>query len=140
MTEYGQSLSEKIGNVESPRNEEHAELSLSYPVSQPMEAHVKRLRHLEVDGIGRDTDGNFVVAEKWGWTLMVVMSSKIWRSLVVMRPAAKRLAYSAFSTNEQTTGIRVEWVEMGWLSGASSAWSPRKWVLPATLPARGRER
>ncbi len=42
------------------------------------------------------------------------MSSKIWRSLVAMRPAAKSPAYSASATNEQTTGIRVEWVEMGY--------------------------
>ncbi len=70
-----------------------------------------------------------------GWVCL--MSSKIWRSLVAMRPAAKSSAYSASATNEQTTGIRVEWMEMGWLSGASSLWSLRKWVLPATLPARG---
>ena len=34
-----------------------------------MEAHVQRLRHLEVDGIGRETDGDFVVAEEWCWRL-----------------------------------------------------------------------
>ena len=63
MTEYGQSLSEKIGNVESPRNEEHAELSLSYPVSQPMEAHVERFGHLQRDASVGQTDGDFVVAK-----------------------------------------------------------------------------
>ncbi len=68
------------------------------------------------------------------------MPSKIWRLLVAMRLAAKSPAYSASATNEQTTGIRVEWVEIGWLRGASSEWSPRKRELPATLPARGRER
>jgi hypothetical protein len=113
MVGDGQGFGEEICYIFFFRHEDDAKVFLPYTVPQPMEAHVKRLRHLEVDGIGRDTDGNFVVAEKWGWTLMVVMSSKIWRSLVVMRPAAKRLAYSAFSTNEQTTGIRVEWVEMG---------------------------
>ncbi len=45
------------------------------------------------------------------------MSSKIWRSLVAMRVAAKSPAYSASATNEQMTGIRVEWAEIGWLRG-----------------------
>ena len=68
------------------------------------------------------------------------MSSKIWRSLVAMRAAAKSPAYSASATNEQTTGIRVEWAEMGWLRVASSSVSPKMLRPPATLPARGRER
>jgi hypothetical protein len=38
-------------------------------------------------------------------------------SSTAMRAAAKRPPYSASATNEQTTGMRVEWVEMGWLMG-----------------------
>jgi hypothetical protein len=65
VTEYGQSLSEKIGNVDGPRNEEHAELSLSYPVSQPMEAHVERFGHLQRDASVGQTGGDFV-SQKMG--------------------------------------------------------------------------
>jgi hypothetical protein len=48
------------------------------------------------------------------------MSAKICLSLVAMRAEAKVPAYSASATKEQTMGMRVQWVEMGWLSGASS--------------------
>ena len=51
--------------------------------------------------------------------------AKIWRSFVAMRPVAKRPPYSASATKEQTTGMRVECVEMGWLRGESSGKSPR---------------
>ena len=42
------------------------------------------------------------------------------RSSTAIRAAAKRPPYSASATNEHTTGIRVEWVEMGWLMGPSA--------------------
>jgi hypothetical protein len=60
--------------------------------------------------------------------------------LVAIRAEAKVPAYSASATKEQTTGMRVQWVEMGWFIGAESSLSPRQWCPPATLPARGRER
>ncbi len=63
MTDDGQGLSEKIGNIEGPRNEEHAELSLLYSVSQPMEAHAERFRHLQRDAAIGQTDSDFVVAK-----------------------------------------------------------------------------
>ena len=63
MTNDGQGLSEKIGNIDGPRNEEHAEVSLLYPVSQPMEAHVERFRHLQRDAAIGQTDSDFVVAK-----------------------------------------------------------------------------
>ncbi len=45
-----------------------------------------------------------------------------------MREEAKAPAYSASATIEQTTGMRVEWDEIGWLSGALSSMSPRRCV------------
>ncbi len=54
------------------------------------------------------------------------MSAKICLSLVAMRAEAKVPAYSASATKEQTTGMRVQWVEMGWLGGESTLTSPRK--------------
>ncbi len=63
MTNDGQGFSEEIDNIVSPRNEEHAELSLLYPVSQPMEAHVERYRHLQRDAAIDQTDSAFVVAK-----------------------------------------------------------------------------
>ena len=44
------------------------------------------------------------------------MLAKIFRSSVAMRAAAYKPAYSASATKEQTTGMRVEWQEMGWLT------------------------
>ena len=55
------------------------------------------------------------------------MSARICRSLVAMRAEANVPAYSASATHEQTTGMRVQCVEMGWLMGAVSLRSPRKW-------------
>jgi hypothetical protein len=50
------------------------------------------------------------------------------RSSTAMRAAAKRPPYSASATKEHTTGMRVEWVETGWLMGSSArkvvAWFP----------------
>jgi hypothetical protein len=43
------------------------------------------------------------------------MSSRICRSFVAMREEAKAPAYSASATNEQTTGMRVEWDDIEWL-------------------------
>ena len=63
MTNDGQGLSEEISNIAGPRNEDHAELSLLYPVSQPMEAHVERFRHLQRDAAIGQTDCDFVVAK-----------------------------------------------------------------------------
>ena len=71
MTEDGQSFGEKVGNVYGPRNEEHAELSLLNPVSQPMEAHVERFRHLQRDAAIGQTDSDFVVAKYWRRRLRV---------------------------------------------------------------------
>ncbi len=42
------------------------------------------------------------------------MFAKILCSSVVMRAAAYKPAYSASTTKEQTTGMRVEWQEMEW--------------------------
>ncbi len=47
----------------------------------------------------------------WGWPRL----ARIARSSTAMRAAVKRPPYSASATKEQTTGMRVEWVEMGWL-------------------------
>jgi hypothetical protein len=68
------------------------------------------------------------------------MLAKVFRSSVAMRAAAYKPAYSASATKEQTTGMRVEWQEMGWLTQSSSSVSPRELRPPATLPALGRER
>ncbi len=45
----------------------------------------------------------------WGWPML----AKIFCSSVTMRAAANKPAYSASATKEQTTGMRVEWQEMG---------------------------
>jgi hypothetical protein len=63
------------------------------------------------------------------------------RVRVRVRAEAKAPPYSASATKEQTTGMRVEWEETGWLRNRSmKSWSdllPRKWKFPATLRALG---
>jgi hypothetical protein len=48
----------------------------------------------------------------------------------VMRAAAKTPAISASATKETTTGMRVEWTETGWLSGASVSMAEKFVELP----------
>ncbi len=43
------------------------------------------------------------------------MLTRMMRSSVAMRAAEKRPAYSVSKADEHTTGMRVEWAEMGWL-------------------------
>jgi hypothetical protein len=107
MAGDGQSFGKEIcTNVDFSRHEDDAKVSLPHAAPQPIEAHVQRLRHLEVDGIGRETDGDFVVAEEWCWRFGV---THILQDLALLRwPAAKSPAYLVSATNEQTTGIRVE--------------------------------
>ncbi len=53
--------------------------------------------------------------------------SRIARSSVAIQAAAKTPAYSDSATKERTTGILVEWAEMGWFTQESSRLEPRKW-------------
>ena len=65
MTGDGQSFREKIGYVSTTRNKEDAKLMLAYAVPYPVEAHVQRLRHLEIDAVVGQAYGDFVVTENW---------------------------------------------------------------------------
>ncbi len=58
-----QNFGEKICDVPVSRHKDDAEVSLPYTVPQPIEAHVKRLRYLEIDGVGCESDGDFIVAK-----------------------------------------------------------------------------
>ena len=71
MACYGQGLGEKISMIADAGDEDGAKVSLSNPVPDPMPAHVDRLRHFEVDAIGRETDSNLIVAEDRGRGLRV---------------------------------------------------------------------
>ena len=63
MTSDGQSFREEIGNVLKTWNEEDVELMLSDAVPQPVKTHVQRLRHLDIDAVVGEANGNLVVAE-----------------------------------------------------------------------------
>jgi hypothetical protein len=82
---------------------------------------------MQGDAVIGEADGELIVAEDCIGVggCGCPMLAKIWRLFVAMRPVAKSPPYSASATKEQTTGIRVECVEMGWLRGESSGWSPR---------------
>ncbi len=98
-------------------DEEGAKVSLAISVSDPMQSHVRCLRHPLGDRVGSNADSHLVVTkQRVGQDL---------RSSVAMRAATYKPAYSAFATKEQTTGMRVEWQEMGWLTQSSSSVSPR---------------
>ena len=71
MTGDGQGLGEKVSMIADAWDEHGAEVSLSDPIPDPMPAHVDRLRHLEVDAVGRETDSNLIVAEDRGRGLRV---------------------------------------------------------------------
>ena len=71
MTGDGQGLGEEVGVIAPSRDEHGAEVSLSDSIPDPMPAHVDRLRHLEVDAVGRETDSNLIVAEDRGRGLRV---------------------------------------------------------------------
>ncbi len=122
MTGNRQRLGEKIRDVADAPDEDDTKVSLADPVPDPMQAHVGDLRHPLRHRVGSDADGHLVVAEQRGGGLGV---AKILRSSVAMRAAAYKPAYSASATKEQTTGMRVEWQEMGWLTQSSSPVSPR---------------
>ena len=66
-----QSFGEKISMVVDARDKRSAEVTLPDPIPDPMPAHVDRLRHFEVDAIGRETDSNLIVAEDRGRGLRV---------------------------------------------------------------------
>jgi hypothetical protein len=65
-----QSFGEKICDVAESRHEDDAEVSLPHMVPQPMEAHAKR-RKFEIDGVGCETNGDFIVAKYRCWGLGV---------------------------------------------------------------------
>ena len=71
MACYGQGLGEKISMIANAGDEDGAKVSLPNPIPDPMPAHVDRLRHFEVDAIGRETDSNLIVAEDRGRGLRV---------------------------------------------------------------------
>ena len=71
MACYGQGLGKKISMIANAGDEDGAKVSLPNPIPDPMPAHVDRLRHFEVDAIGRETDSNLIVAEDRGRGLRV---------------------------------------------------------------------
>ena len=54
-------FSKKISQVEDTREERNQELTLTDPVTDPVEAHVYALRLLGPNGVGRESDSTFVV-------------------------------------------------------------------------------
>jgi hypothetical protein len=106
-------------------DEEDTKVSLADPVTDPMQSHVRCLRHPLGDRVGSNVDSYLVATKQRGGGLGVAHLGQNLRSSVAMRAAAYEPAYSASATKEQTTGMRVEWQEMGWLAQSSSSVSPR---------------
>jgi hypothetical protein len=100
-------LGEEVGDVAKAADEHNTKVPLADPVLDPMQVHVGGLEHLLRHRVGSNADGDLVVAEQPGGGLGWPMLAKIFRSSVAMRAAAFKPAYSASSTKEQTTGMRV---------------------------------
>ncbi len=56
MTGNGQSLCEKISDVDGIRDEDNAELVLLHAIPQPVKSHIKRFRHLQIDAVVGEAD------------------------------------------------------------------------------------
>jgi hypothetical protein len=122
MTGDRKRFGEKIGNVVETADEKDTKVSLGDLVSDPMQAHVRCLRHPLGDRVCSNADIHLVVTKQRGGGLGL---AKILRSSIAMRAAAYKPAYSTSVTKERTAGMRVEWQEMGWLTQSSSSVSPR---------------
>jgi hypothetical protein len=122
MTGDRERLGEKIGDVLETADEKDTNVSLADPVPDPVQAHVSGLGHPLRDGVGSNADSHLVVAKQRGRGLGVAHAGQDFASSVAMRAAEYK---SASATKEQTTGMRVEWQEIGWLTQSSSSMSPR---------------
>ncbi len=127
MARHRQILGKEIGQILKAWDEDDAKLTLLNPIPQPMKPHIQWLGHFGGDGVVGEANRNLIVTKNGCCWLR-------------MTHVANTPAYSASATKEQTTGMRVEWLEMGWLRNSSSSSWPRKWCDPATLPAFGWER
>ncbi len=78
-----------------------------------MKAHVERFGHLQRDAAIGQTDGDFVVAKDGRRRLRV---AHVVEDLSLVRRDARggeSAGVLPSATNEQTTGMRVEWDEIG---------------------------
>jgi hypothetical protein len=87
----------------------------THTINNPVESHVHRFGHLGGNGVVGETHCTFVVTEDWSRRLGVphvvqdvALGEK--RDEPLRR---RRCTLPASPTKEQTTGIRVEWAEMG---------------------------
>ncbi len=127
MTGDRERFGEEIGDVVETADEEDTKVSLADPVSDPMQSHVRCLRHPLGDRVGSNADSHLVITKQRGVGLGVAHVGQDFAilCLVAMRAAAYKPAYSVSATKEQTTGMRVKWQEMRWLTQSSSSVSPR---------------
>ncbi len=125
MTDNGKRLREEVRHVVQAADEEDTEVSLADLIPDPVQAHVRGLGHALGDGVGRDADGHLVVAKQRGDRLGVAHVGQDFAFLCRDAGSGVQPAYSASATKEQTTGMRVAWQKMGWLTQSSSSVSPR---------------
>jgi hypothetical protein len=124
-----QRLREEVGDVPSSAKMPHQELVLRDTVDQPVLAHITNFRQLGFDGLVGDADSDLVVAmqerRRLGVGVTKVGELRVWRSATAVLAAPKVPAHSASCTLEQTTGMRVEAMEMGALMKDGSSGMPR---------------
>ncbi len=125
-----QRLSKKVGQVKDAGDEHDAKLALVHAVTEPIEAHVQGLAVLRRHVAVGKPDHALVIAVDNSGRLGVAEIGQYLALIQVMRAAAKTPAISASATKETTTGMRVEWTETGWLSGASVSMAEKFVELP----------
>ena len=100
-----QSLGEKIRDVVAARDMLDAELVALDTVLQPMKPHVYAFRQARRDRPIGQAHGDLVIAKEECGGLRVAQVVQDGALDSARRAAAKRAAYSASCTEEQTTGI-----------------------------------
>ena len=111
MSSYRQRLRQEIGSVLKSRDVKNLKLSLLNAVFEPMKTHVDGFRHFRGEDVIGQTHRALIGVGGWGCPMLW----RIRRSSSAILAAAKIPAYSASATKEQTTGMRVECTDMGWL-------------------------
>jgi hypothetical protein len=103
-----QSLGKEIGQMLKAKDEDDAELTLLYPIPQPMKTHIQRLGHFGGDGVVSEPNRNLIIAKNGcGWLRMTHVSQNL-PLIDGNASSCKHAGVLRLGTKAQTTGMRVE--------------------------------
>jgi hypothetical protein len=121
MTGDRERFDEETGDVVKTADEEYTKVSLADPVSNPMQSHVRCLRHPLGDRVGSNADSHLIVTKQWGCGLRVAHVGQDFAFLC--RDVGSGVQARVLRLRDKGTynRMRVEWQEMGWLTQSSSS-------------------